>query len=67
MDKRTLLHLYFEYGLTYSKETGFKNAELPAVVKIAKEKSGSNKDFLVEMAGVKPASKECSVQNWSQA
>lgn len=54
--KRVLLGLYFEHGLSYSSDRGFQTNDLPLILAVSNQKTAS-KAALVEMAGVKPASK----------
>ncbi|MEZ4180428.1 MAG: hypothetical protein R3B41_02875, partial [Candidatus Doudnabacteria bacterium] len=54
--KRTLLSVYFERGIIYDREKGFQTADLPLIVRLNCD-SKTSKSHLVEMAGVKPASK----------
>jgi hypothetical protein len=63
--KRLLLSMYFSRGLVYTRNGGYQTPELPLIVKILTSKHTS-KSHLVEMAGVKPASKTRSPSNCSQ-
>jgi site-specific DNA recombinase len=62
-DQRTFLNLYFENGLTYDREKGFSKTKLPVIIEIANRKGGLTYKSLVEMAGVKPASKRNQLKN----
>jgi hypothetical protein len=61
-DKRLVLNMFFEAKLTYDRETGFGTPETPAIIRVLSQKTHS-KEYLVEMAGVKPASKTGSLSN----
>jgi DNA invertase Pin-like site-specific DNA recombinase len=60
--QRMLLNMYFQNKMSYNRETGFQTADLPLMLALS-QRSETSKSNMVEMAGVKPASKECSVQN----
>lgn len=63
--KRLLLNMYFSRGVVYNKKTGFQTPDLPLIVKVLTSKDTS-KNSLVEMAGVKPASKTHYSNHYSQ-
>ena len=48
--------MYFEQKLVYNRQFGFQTAEIPFILRAIQQKPVS-KNHLVEMAGVKPASK----------
>jgi site-specific DNA recombinase len=54
--KRLLLRMYFSDKLIWHPENGFQTVELPLILELSKHKTTS-KNTVVEMAGVKPASK----------
>lgn len=57
-ERRLLLGMYFEKGVFYDRTRGLVKPELPILVRISqRRRGGSNKNSMVEMAGVKPASK----------
>lgn len=58
--QRLLLGMYFENKLTYNLINGFQTVELPLILALSQQKN-IDKNNLVEMAGVKPASKEDSI------
>ncbi len=63
--KRLLLGMYFEQKLVYNHEFGFQTAQIPFVLATIQQEHVS-KNHLVEMAGVKPASKTFSLSHCSQ-
>lgn len=54
--------MFFEKGNVYNRETGFGTPHLPILIKVLSQ-SNTSKSNLVEMAGVKPASKKYSFKN----
>ncbi len=64
--QRLLLGMYFEKKIAYNPEVGFQTSDLPLMLAIAGGQNAS-KNNLVEMAGVKPASRKDYFDNYSQA
>ncbi len=65
-EKQQLYYFIFEVKLPFSKFTGYRTTEIPTAIRLF-EDFAEQKPLMVEMAGVKPACKECIVTNWSQA
>ena len=63
--QRTLLNVYFNHGLLYSKYTGFGTPKIPLVLEVLTSPNAS-KNTMVEMPGVKPGSRTNSSDNCSQ-
>jgi site-specific DNA recombinase len=63
--KRLLLNMYFDQKIVYNLNSGFQTAEIPYICRVIRHKQVS-KNSLVEMAGVKPASKTHSPDDSSQ-
>jgi site-specific DNA recombinase len=65
-EKQQLYYFIFEAKLPFSKFTGYRTTEIPTAIRLF-EDFAEQKPLMVEMAGVKPACKECIVPDWSQA
>ncbi len=63
--KRLLLSMYFEQKLAYNRDFGFQTAQIPFILGTIRQNPAS-KNHLVEMAGVKPASRIFPSFNCSQ-
>ncbi len=65
IEKRTLLNVYFNKGLSYDKFTGFGTPKLPLVLE-ALTQVNTSKTNMVEMPGVKPGSRTSQSFHCSQ-
>ena len=67
--KRLLLGMYFEEKFVFDENELVKPLKLPEFLEILAKlpTAHTQKDNLVEMAGVKPASRKHRFKNWSQA
>jgi site-specific DNA recombinase len=63
--QRLLLQMYFEDRIVYEPGLGLQTIQLPLILEIT-SKIPLNKAKMVEMPGVKPGSKTCSLFNYSQ-
>jgi hypothetical protein len=61
-DKRLLLNIFFSEKIVYNREYGFQTHNLPLILALSTQ-ANTPKSNLVEMAGVKPASKEYHLNN----